>query len=49
MTKAELKTRIRELKALRSQALESKESKKAAMLRHQVSQLKKKSRHVAAV
>ncbi len=48
MTKPELKTRIRELKALRSQALESKESKKAVMLRHQISQLKKKSRRVAA-
>ena len=49
MTKPELKTRIRELKALRGQALESKETKKAAVLRHQISQLKKKSRRVAAV
>lgn len=49
MTKPELKTRIRELKALRGQALESKENKKAALLRHQISQLKKKSRRVAAV
>jgi len=48
MTKAELKTSIRELKVLRGQALESNENKKAAMLRHQISQLKKKSRHVAA-
>jgi hypothetical protein len=48
MTKPELKARIRELKELRLQALESKESKKAAMLRHQISQMKKKSRRVAA-
>jgi len=48
MTKPELKARIRELKVLRMQALESKENKKAVMLRHQLSQLKKKSRHVAA-
>jgi hypothetical protein len=48
MTKPELKARTRELKALRSQALESAEDKKAAMLRHQISQLKKKSRHVVA-
>ncbi len=49
MTKAELKARIREMKVSRSQALESKENKKAAVLRHQISQLKKKSRRVAAV
>jgi hypothetical protein len=49
MTKPELKTRIRELKALRGQALESKENKKANLLRHQISQLKKKSRRVAAI
>ena len=47
MTKPELKARIRELKVLRGQALESNENKKAAMLRHQISQLKKKSRRVA--
>ncbi|MDO9228237.1 MAG: hypothetical protein Q8M86_03760 [Syntrophales bacterium] len=47
-TKPELKARIRELKVLRWQALESNENKKAAMLRHQISQLKKKSRRVAA-
>ncbi len=46
MTKTELKARIRELKVLRSQALESNEHKKAVMLRHQISQLKKKSRRV---
>jgi hypothetical protein len=48
MTKPELKARIRELKELRLQALESKESKKAVMLRHRISQMKKKSRRVAA-
>ena len=48
MTKTELKARIRELKVLRSEALESKENRKAVMLRHRISQLKKKSRHVAA-
>ena len=48
MTKPELKARIHELKALRSQALESNENKKAAVLRHQISQLKKKSRRIAA-
>jgi hypothetical protein len=48
MTKPELKIRIRELKALKEQALESNESKKIVMLRHQISQLKKKSRHIAA-
>jgi excinuclease UvrABC helicase subunit UvrB len=48
MTKPELKAKIRELKALRLQALESKESDKASRLRHQISQLKKKSRRFAA-
>ncbi len=48
MTKAELKARIRELKVLRSEAMASSENKKAVALRHQISQLKKKSRHVAA-
>lgn len=48
MTKAELKARIRELKVLRGQALESNETKKSVMLRHQISQLKKKSRRIAA-
>src|SRR5208283_1966528 len=41
MTKPELKAKIRELKALRLQVLESKESEKALRLRHQISQLKK--------
>ena len=48
MTKPELKTRIRELKILKGQALESNENKKVVVLRHQISQLKKKSRHIAA-
>ena len=48
MTKPELKTRIRELKILKGQALESKENKKVVVLRHQISQLKKKSRHITA-
>ena len=48
MTKSELKAKIRELKVLRWQALESKESKKAVLLRHKISELKKISRRVAA-
>ena len=48
MTKPELKAKIRELKALRWQALESKENKTASRLRHQISQLKKKSRRLVA-
>jgi hypothetical protein len=47
MTKPELKAKIRELKALRSQALESKQGDKATWLRRQISQLKKKSRRLA--
>jgi protein-arginine kinase activator protein McsA len=46
MTKAELKAKIRELKGMRLQALEAKEGKKAAALRHQINGLKKKSRRV---
>jgi hypothetical protein len=37
-----------ELKALRLQALESKESSRANRLTHQISQLKKKTRRLAA-
>ena len=48
MTKAELKAKIRELKGLRLQALEEKDSKKAVLLRCKVSRLKKLSRRVAA-
>jgi hypothetical protein len=48
MTKSELKAKIRELKALRLNALESKDNEKALRLRHQISQLKKKSRRIAA-
>jgi protein-arginine kinase activator protein McsA len=47
MTKPELKAKIRELKTLRLKALESKERDKASLLRHQISQLKKKSRRLA--
>jgi len=49
MTKPELKAKIRELKALRLQVMESEESEKALRLRHKISQLKKKSRRLAAV
>mgnify|MGYP001262176823 CR=1 FL=1 len=48
MTKSEIKTRIRELKALKGQALESKETQKAGLLRHRISRLKKISRRVVA-
>ena len=48
MTKLELKAKIRELKALRLQALESNENKEALRVRHEISQLKKKSRRLAA-
>jgi hypothetical protein len=47
MTKAELKAKIRELKKLRLQALEEKAGKKAILLRHHISRLKKLSRRVA--
>jgi hypothetical protein len=49
MTKPELKAKIRELKVLRLQALESNENKKALRMRHKINQLKKKSRRLAAV
>jgi hypothetical protein len=48
MTKPELKAKIRELKTLRLAALEFKESEKSIRFRHQISQLKKKSRRIAA-
>ncbi|MDI6742302.1 MAG: hypothetical protein QMD11_06125 [Smithella sp.] len=48
MTKPELKTKIRELKALRMQVRESNEKKKSSRLSHQISQLKKKLRRLAA-
>jgi hypothetical protein len=48
MTKPELKARISELKVLKLQALESHDNKNVVMLRHQISQLKKKSRRIAA-
>jgi hypothetical protein len=47
MTKQEIKAKIRELKALKLQALESKDSKRSCLLTHRISQMKKKSRHVA--
>ena len=49
MTKSEFKARIRELKVLRGQALEPNETKKAVMIRHRISRMKKKSRRVVAV
>ena len=49
MTKPELKARIRELKVMRVQAVESNDNKKAALLRKQITHLKKKSRHVVAL
>lgn len=48
MTRPEIKAKIRELKALRLQALESKNSDKAVWCRRQISQLKKKSRRIIA-
>jgi hypothetical protein len=48
MTKPELKAKIRELKGLRLKALEEKVRKKAILLRHHISRLKKLSRRVAA-
>jgi hypothetical protein len=49
MTKAELKSKIRELKGLRIKAQEAQESKKVKALRHLISRLKKKSRSVSGV
>jgi hypothetical protein len=49
MTKAELKAKILELRGMRLQALEAKDGKKAAALRHRISGLKKKLRRVAGV
>jgi len=48
MTKPEVKLKIRELKVLRMQALESNENKKAVLLRHRIGRLKKKSRRIIA-
>jgi hypothetical protein len=48
MTRIELKAKIRELKALKMQAAESNENKKAVMLRKRINQLKKKSRRAVA-
>jgi hypothetical protein len=49
MTQPELKAKIRELKVLRWQALEASEKKKAVLLRHKISELKKISRRIAVV
>ncbi|HPC85958.1 MAG TPA: hypothetical protein P5238_03860 [Smithellaceae bacterium] len=49
MTKPEVKAKIRELKLLHGQALEDREREKAALLRRQISRLKKISRRVAQV
>lgn len=48
MTKPELKAKIHALKSLRVQALESGEKEKSSRLRHQINQLKKKLRRIAA-
>ncbi len=48
MSKHELKAKIRALKGLRRQALESSETEKAVLLRYQISRLKKISRRVVA-
>jgi cysteinyl-tRNA synthetase len=47
LTKPELKAKIRTLRALREEALDAKDCKKADLLRHQISQWRKKSRRVA--
>jgi hypothetical protein len=47
MTRPELKTRIRELRGLKTQALEEKHGKEARILRRRISRLKKKSRKAA--
>jgi hypothetical protein len=49
MTRPELKAKIRELKVLRSQALEVSDSNKAVLLRYKISELKKISRRIALV
>lgn len=47
LTKPELKARIRELKVARWQAIEDKNSKRAVILRYQLSRLKKLSRRMS--
>ena len=44
----ELKTQIKQLKAKRRQAIETKDKKMAAIYRRKISRLKKKTRHAAA-
>jgi hypothetical protein len=48
MTMPELKAKIRELKVLMPDTLESREKEKALRLRHQINKLKKKSRRLIA-
>ena len=47
MTKPQLKAKIRELKTMIADLLESSDKKRAMILRHQMSRLKKKSRRLA--
>ena len=47
LTKPEVKAKIRELKILHGKAQEENETRKAVLLRHQISRLKKISRRVA--
>ncbi len=47
MTKQQIKAKIRKLKAMKADAAESNEKKKAGMLRKRINRLKKKSRHAA--
>ncbi|MEW6333938.1 MAG: transcription termination factor Rho [Thermodesulfobacteriota bacterium] len=47
MTRAQIKAKIREIRAMRLQALEADDRKKAVSLRHRITALKKKSRRVA--
>jgi len=49
MTRTELKSRIRELKGVRLQALEARDAKIAQAVRRRISRLKKKSRRAAAL
>jgi len=48
LTKAEIKVKIRALKLMKGEALESNDGKKAIFLRQQISRLKKISRRIAA-
>lgn len=48
ITKADIKAQIRQLKAMKLQALEAGDGGKAVGLRQRISRLKKKSRHAVA-